>query len=412
MFSHVFFYRVFLVIVLLLAPTVKAHSACKIFIPQTTWNYYGYTITAEDAVQELLLKKKYTQVFFLDEADSQLLLDVTTQDGGIFRYATAEYAWKTPRGDVKLKGSAKKTCLTSLCAVADFLKPLNNILNDLNKKLPACETLKRGAPATPSVIVLGPDGKPTEMATLVAALQTVEQVILGERHDSVQVQNMEAFLIQAAQQSAGNRGISLAWEFLNWSERTQTLPAHLAWCEQLISDEALLKVLFDRNSGQSYLPVLKTACGSANKLVATNLTREEKAPAVQGGIAAMNPRLVPPGFELGGENYWQRFLVVMQGHAPIEMIKNYFVAQSLVDDVMAVHTSEIPGPQKQVVLAGHFHTDYFDGLYARLQKRQPLQTRLLVTVVDSEEVAEQDLTSFSRSPLYGSVSDFVIWIKK
>lgn len=261
------------------------------------------------------------------------------------------------------------------------------------------------------------DGKQANVLDVLYSLDRVDQVVMGEQHDSAKVQEIEAFVIHALKKINGQNGSNLvAWEFLNWSERERTLPAHREWCGSKLSDQDFLNVLFpgaassNEPYGKTYLPMLLAACSAKTRLMATNLTRAEKAPAVQGGLSAMNPELVPVGFEMGGENYWQRFFETMRDHAPEAKIKNYFVAQSLVDDVMASKISEAT-EEKQFVIVGHFHTDYFDGLFARLKKRQPQKTRVLITIVDSSQVAKEDLPGFIRSEKYGPISDFVFWAK-
>lgn len=265
--------------------------------------------------------------------------------------------------------------------------------------------------------VFNSQGEETTYSALIQHASQVQQVILGERHDTPYVQNMEAQIIRdlkldlSAPQKNSQKNL-VAWEFLNVSENSKTLPAHQAWCEGSGSDQDLLSIL---RVGPTYLPVLKQACNDfkkPTKLIATNLTREEKAPALTGGLEAVDPKLVPEGFELGGANYWQRFLEVMQGHAGLDKIKNYFVAQSLVDDVMAyqVMMHSLAGEfQKQFIIAGHFHTDYYDGLVKRLQVRLPDVSKTLVTITDSEEMPEARLREFLNSPSFGPVSDYVIW---
>ncbi len=81
--------------------------------------------------------------------------------------------------------------------------------------------------------------------------------------------------------------------------------------------------------------------------------------------------MLPPIFERGGADYFQRFRAAMIGHVKEEKIERYFMAQSLWDDTMAWRVGQAhPEDSDQifVVIVGEFHVEHGLGLPARLAR--------------------------------------------
>lgn len=244
---------------------------------------------------------------------------------------------------------------------------------------------------------------------LKAELATVDHLIIGEKHYSIPIQTAQAALLEDFAE-AGKGNFTFAWEFLNWSERGALESAWERFRTEAFSGMELLQALFGSPSREaSYLPLFEVTRRLGGEVLATNLTRAEKAPVVQGGIAALAPELLPPGFELGGANYYSRFVEAMGGHGDPQMLANYFAAQSLVDDVVAYHLVNDARTNRVALVIGDFHTSYRDGVVARLRAREPKRSRLLVHVSERGDYSDEEWEKILHHPEYGGIADYVIF---
>src|SRR5690606_17685645 len=112
-------------------------------------------------------------------------------------------------------------------------------------------------------------------------------------------------------------------------------------------------------------------------------------------------RLLPPDFQLGNAEYFERFYEAMKDHVPDRSaLENYFTAHSLWDETMAWRASEFltqnPG-HVLVIIVGDFHVAYEDGLVESLQRRN-IRTLAISQVMEREEIAPH--------PRYGRRGDF------
>lgn len=249
---------------------------------------------------------------------------------------------------------------------------------------------------------------PISIEELTQKLQTPEIIFIGEKHYTESVQKAEGDLIERVIGSQTSPW-SLGWEFLAHTEQQQT---NQLWSQvrnnQLIVEDFLVTTQKTPDS-VVYAPLLQVVKAYNGKLLGLNLTRAEKSPVVKSGISALDPALLPPDFSLGGSNYRQRFTDVMSGHATPTQIENYFAAQCLTDDVMAYQLlKERVG--KTFVVAGSFHTDYFDGTVARVKARHPNVSVATVSIVDASDYTEADLLSVLHDSQYGNLADFVIFV--
>jgi uncharacterized iron-regulated protein len=249
---------------------------------------------------------------------------------------------------------------------------------------------------------------------LLEGLSEASIVALGEKHSTVPVQLMEARIIASVVQATGKQGaFTTAWEFLNATTQTATATAFARVVAGELSVMDFLVLTQGKGADPSYVPVIQSTADLGGDLHGVNLSRAEKAPVVKGGIAAADPALVPPGFALGGAGYYERFYETMQGHATPDQIRNYYDAQCLTDDVMAYHLLEDPVASKaglRFLVAGSFHTDYFDGAVARLKVRSPASTVRTVRIFDASDYTEAELPALLRDSRYGEVSDFAVFV--
>ncbi|MCM2323067.1 MAG: ChaN family lipoprotein [Oligoflexia bacterium] len=251
-----------------------------------------------------------------------------------------------------------------------------------------------------------------DSAILAARLAEARTIVLGEKHDTTAVQLAQASIIRAVTELTGRQNdFTFAWEFLNVSDRQRTEDAYARFVSGAIDVRELLIQLQGRDSYMNYAPLFEVTRALGGRLIGVNLSRAEKAPVTRGGIAAADPALVPPGFELGGEAYHERFAETMQNHVPPQKLENYFAAQCLTDDVMAYHVSLDPAPLKFLV-AGSFHTDYLDATVARLRVRAPGESLLSVKLVDAADYTEAELLPLLRDAKYGDIADYVYFVNE
>ena len=102
----------------------------------------------------------------------------------------------------------------------------------------------------------------------------------------------------------------------------------------------------------------------------------------------------------------------MGEHVQTEKMQNYYEAQCLTDDVMAYSFLKIQGGQKGVVIAGSFHTDFFDGTVLRLRARSPKTNILTIKIVDTSDYSESELMDTLSDPKYGAIADLVYFVNE
>ncbi len=250
---------------------------------------------------------------------------------------------------------------------------------------------------------------------LTQELSVYRIVILGEKHSTQGVQNMQANVItNVVKLQELKNNFTVAWEFLNVKDQDQINSQFALMKDGKLTATEFIKAVMGNNSFYTpYAPVLESAAAHSGKLLGINLTREEKQPVSRGGIGQADPSIVPPGYEKGSANYYARFVEVMGGHTPEDKMANYFDAQCLTDDVMAYHTLKNLDTSKVFVIAGHFHTDYDDGVVQRLAKRAPNIPQANVRIVDAADYAtDEELTAVMNDATYGDVANYVIYVNE
>lgn len=243
------------------------------------------------------------------------------------------------------------------------------------------------------------------------ALALADVVVIGEKHYTAAVQNMEAQIIRGTMAADSNQTpLTLGWEFLNRIDRQQIDGLFQQVLAGTLTPEDFVRQTQSTAQATVYAPVIAAVRDLGGTLLPTNLSRAEKSPVTQGGISALDPTLLPPGYAAGGDNYRTRFTEAMGDHVPANKIANYFDAQCLTDDVMAYSLEE--GRGLKFLIAGSFHTDYRDGAVARLKIRQAMQIIKSVTIVDASDFKEADLIPLLVDARWGALADFVIFVNE
>ena len=236
---------------------------------------------------------------------------------------------------------------------------------------------------------------------LLKELDHVDQIIVGEKHFDKFILN-ESSSLMVDWQERKNQTVTFAWEFLNWIDQQRIQEIFLRVKTGEISAFDFNTLIFGAGASEiAYLPMIAAAAYIQADILAVNLSREEKAPVVRDGISALDPKLLPVGFALGGEAYFERFVTAMGGHGDPAKIQNYFEAQCLVDDVIADHLTKETITPLSFLLIGDFHTSYHDGVIARLVARDVARKRALIQFVTHQSEA--------TDPHYGDLADYVFY---
>lgn len=248
---------------------------------------------------------------------------------------------------------------------------------------------------------------------LALRLQSSRLIVLGEKHYSVPVQKAQATVLEAVVRRGGAESrFTTAWEFLNVTSQPTTGNAFARFVAGEIDVLSLLKILQGSAGAPTYAPILEATKALGGELLGVNLSRAEKAPVVERGIGAVDPALLPPGFEMGSEGYFERFRQAMEGHATPEQIRNYYAAQCLTDDVMAYHLLKDSAAPLKFLVVGSFHSDYSDGVVSRLRARAPRVTTKAVRFIDAADYTEAELAQVQRDAQYGDIAEFVYFVNE
>lgn len=261
-------------------------------------------------------------------------------------------------------------------------------------------------------ILVANEQREISLPELAMNLVYARNVILGEKHNTPAVQSAQAKVMEAVVELAPQDRMTTAWEFLNFRDQPQIDSVFQRYMSDQMSAEDFLTETQGNAKYKSYAPILEVTKKFGGRLIGVNLSRTDKEPVVQGGLENAKPGTIPADFELGSANYWERFKKSMEGHTTEVQMKNYFAAQCLTDDVIAVNMLSDQKADRRFLVVGSFHSDYYDGAVARLMKRAPDQTIGVVRFIDASDYTEAELQALPVDSKYGPVADFVYFVNE
>lgn len=246
----------------------------------------------------------------------------------------------------------------------------------------------------------------------IQALSRFSHIVLGEKHYTEAVQEVQAKTISLVVQNTGKtNSFTTAWEFLNVTAQKETERLFEQVKKKELTAQDFVKQTQGKNdSAAGYAAIIETTAQLGGNVLGMNLSRAEKKPVTERGIEALDPKLLPPGFAHGTKGYYERFVEQMQGHATPEQIKNYYDSQCLVDDIMAYHLLNSSAHDLNFLIAGSFHTDYYDGAVHRLIVRRPDIEIVTVKIIDASDYEESELLPQMHSQQYGDIADYVYFV--
>lgn len=235
-------------------------------------------------------------------------------------------------------------------------------------------------------------------------------VVLGEFHNTPSIQEAEAQIITDVSNSRSNKtSTAVMWEFLNYTDQTQTSSEFEKFNQGLITSQEFLTNTAGKQNLE-YAPVIEATKKTNATLIGLNLPRDLKQKVIAAGIGAIDPSYIPASHYVGGDQYLERFKVAMGEHIPSSKLPNYFLAQCLTDSVMA---NEAFKNEKDLnfIVAGSFHTDYFDATVVRLKKLTNLSA-VTVKIIDTKTATADEIKDYiSGDKTYGTYADFIIFSK-
>lgn len=257
------------------------------------------------------------------------------------------------------------------------------------------------------------ENKKISRSELLKNLSSSHIIVLGEKHFTKEVQDEEGKIISdVVSFTKKEQDFSLFWEFLNASSQTETKLLFQQVLESKISTEDFLVKTQGSKKAVIYAPMIDATVKFGGRIFGGNLSREEKAPVLVGGLGALDPNLLPPYFKLGGADYLERFTEVMRSHATPEQISNYFVAQSLVDDAIAYHLLRDSQTTLNFLVIGAFHSMYSDGVVSRLRERDPSTQIVNIEILDCSDFTLQEMEDFIFADQYGERSDYMVFVNE
>ena len=228
-------------------------------------------------------------------------------------------------------------------------------------------------------------------------------IVLGEFHNFENIQKAQAKIIKDKTVNAqSEESVQIMWEFINHTDQEAINSKFDSFTNgDLNSVNFVSEIAGEQNV--SYAPIMDVAKEFNIAPVALNLPRELKKKVMDGGIAAIDPKFIPSHHYVGGEQYRERFSRAMGGHMPSEHFEKYFLAQCLTDSVM----SDVASKNElnlNFIVAGSFHTDFFDGTVSRLKEiNSSTVTTLKIT---NNDLFDNEFITGSED--FGSYADYIV----
>jgi uncharacterized iron-regulated protein len=228
-------------------------------------------------------------------------------------------------------------------------------------------------------------------------------IVLGEFHNFNSIQNAQAQIIKDKILESGNlENAQIMWEFLNHTEQESINETYSQFLSRNMSATDFTTLIAGKQN-TSYAPIMELTKLTKRAPIALNLPRALKKKVMNEGIGSIDPSLVPDHHYVGGEDYLNRFRAAMGGHAPEDMIQKYFLAQCLTDSVMSneAHENHLG---LSFLIAGSFHTDFFDATVSRL--RDISSEKITTLKITNKELFDPSFIEEDEN--YGYYADYIV----
>jgi len=228
-------------------------------------------------------------------------------------------------------------------------------------------------------------------------------IVLGEFHNSKSIQDAQAKIIREKSiLEEKQESTRIMWEFLNHTDQTKINKVFDSLLSRAISTEDFV-IQTAGKQNLTYTPIMDVAREFGHAPIALNLPRDLKKKVMDGGIDAIDPSYVPAHHDLGSDDYLARFKLAMGGHAPDDMVAKYYLAQCLTDSVMSDEANK-KHVDLSFIVAGSFHTDFFDGTVGRLKDIN--SSEVISLKITSKELYEEEY--LLGHDLFGTYADYIV----
>lgn len=206
----------------------------------------------------------------------------------------------------------------------------------------------------------------------------------------------------------------VGWEFLNFTDQKQIESKFTLYKTGQLGLEELFKEFFPSRSieHEVYAPLFQMAKKYQGTVLGTNAPRLWKRVIINEGFSTLSQDRIPRLMQRGSDNYYERFLEAMGGHADLSVIEKYFMAQSYTDATMAQSLIDLSNAQVKIMITGHFHSDFGHGLPSYLEKGTNKNIEL-IRFVDFKNIPEEERDSILKEhPKYGQRAAYFLIINK
>lgn len=238
-------------------------------------------------------------------------------------------------------------------------------------------------------------------------MRRAQIIVLGEFHNNDSIQQAQGKIIEDVVQDRRLFGnFNVGWEFLNFSEQVRIdLLFRKVFTNIMTITDFITQTAGKQNL--SYAPIIQALKNKSGKLLGINIEREIKQKLINEGEDAIKEHL-PSNYEVGGDLYQERFFKAMGGHVPEDLKLPYFKAQCLTDSIMSYKIVENHNLPLSFLVAGSFHTDFYQGTVSRIKKLTSDDVRTL-KIVDSSILTETELQDIlDGDAINGKYADFII----
>ena len=267
----------------------------------------------------------------------------------------------------------------------------------------------------------GADASPAE---LLARIEQADVVFFGEQHDDPETHRAEAEMLGAIGQSG--RPVIVSLEMF---ER-DVQPA----IDDYLAGRATEREFLARSRpwdryASDYRPLVELAKQHGWPVIAANVPRPLASAVGRRGMMALDT-LVPAARDVAArdmrcpmDDYHARFMASMQSHStgpgpapqagdslPTAMAERFYLAQCVKDETMAesVVRARLASSRNAIVMHvdGAFHSDYSQGTVARVKRRQPAWT---IVVISAVPVADPGVAPIATQ---GGKADYVLFTRR
>lgn len=255
----------------------------------------------------------------------------------------------------------------------------------------------------------GLSGEPLSLEKLVASVSPGSTLFLGELHGVSKVAEGQVEILKELRRQG--HGLNVAMEFFPRKDQgfvDQFLNGTLTEALFLSSIGWPKATDFSHYRQQVTFP-LPT---QGERTLAINASRALTSIVAKRGLDGLSQeerKQLPPGFQVGRPEYYERFREAMEGgHIDESAMRRYFEAQSVWDETMAWSLIEAHSLKTTVVVVGEFHVGYGGGLPYQMAQRAPSLPLTTLSFFNRHGMTEEELQrALSPHHQWGPRANFI-----